>query len=472
MADVSKIKLPDGTTYNIKDETARSNSGVTGVKGSAESSYRTGNVSINATNTGAIPNGTVGNTQMLKRPSWLQGANDVTLDAKINTLRANRLAFLPADQIIIEKTTDGGTTWTDAGISDANKINLFSETRPSVDIPLLNGKKSPLCGLRFTITGMKYNVPSGTAETAKYNYWNSSYIKSTERYCQLKEMYFWVSVSGGYINAKVERATGANPNTWSVIFNDSNFNMTGYSGNDYLSFTQGVFGGGTTQTSNFWNYRITLMTGNLIPNPPYDGYAQTIYEIRGYGDTWWTKPNEYMANDKLYTHDYLMNAQFPAYVTATQFNGPLNGNASTASLAVKARRLEGTDTRNTNQPPSWYLTNYPYGIVHEFKTTSAIGVNSILTAFTYCDLITMVPYADSSGGYPIQIAQNYASQKRAIRYGTSNSTWSAWKDMSDADKVNGHTVNSDVPSNAKFTDTTISMSMDTTDTKKLIISLT
>lgn len=39
-------------------------------------------------------------------------------------------------------------------------------------------------------------------------------------------------------------------------------------------------------------------------------------------------------------------------------------------------------------------------------------------------------------------------------------------------KVNGHTVNSDVPSNAKFTDTTISMSMDTTDTKKLIISLT
>jgi len=54
MADISKIKTPDGTEYNIKDTTARANSGVTGVKGSAESSYRTGNVNITAANVGAF----------------------------------------------------------------------------------------------------------------------------------------------------------------------------------------------------------------------------------------------------------------------------------------------------------------------------------------------------------------------------------------------------------------------------------
>lgn len=423
MADISKIKLPDNSEYNFKDS-------------------------------GAIRKNETGNTQQLRRPSYLQGANDVTIDSKINTLRANRLAFLPADQIIIEKTVDGGTTWTDAGISDTVKTQLFSEVRPAISIPLLNGKKSPLCGLRITITAMKYNVPSGTAETQKYNYWNSNYIKSTERYNQLKEMYFWVSVSGGYINVKVERATGANSNTWVSIFNNPSFNMTGYSGNDYISFTQGVFGGGTTQTGNYWNYRITLMTDDAIPASPYDGYSQSIYEIRGYGDTWWTAGNEYAANDKIYTHDYLKNVQFPANVTATQFNGALNGNASTSSLAVKARWLEGVDTRNTNENPSWYVTNYPYGIVHEFKTTSAIGVSSILDTFIYCDLITMIPYADGSGGYPIQIAQNYASQKRAIRYATGSTAWSAWKNMANADTVNNHTVNADVPSGAKFTDTT------------------
>ena len=421
MANLSQIKLPNGTTYDIKDANA-------------------------------IPKNTTGNTQNLRRPASLQGTSDVTIDSKINTLRANRLAFLPADQIIIEKTTDGGTTWVDAGVADSTKVGLFSETRHSVNIPLLNNKKSPLCGLRLTITAMKYDVPSGTAETAKYNYWNKDYVKSTERYNQLKEMYFWVSVSGGSINVKVERATGANPTSWSVIFNDTTYNMTGYSGNDYISFSQGVFGGGTTQVNNYWNYRITFMTDDIIPASPYDGYSQSIMEIRGYGDTWWTKGNEYAANDKIYEHDYLKNVVFPAKVTATEFVGPLSGTASTASLAVKSRSLEGTDTRSTNQLPSWYISNYPFRIIKEFKTTSAIGVNSILSSFTYCDLITDIYYTDSSGGLPIQIAINHKGE-RAIRFATSTSAWGIWQDLTDASKVNGHTVNSDVPSDAKFTDT-------------------
>ena len=53
MADISKIKIPDGTTYDIKDSTARAQSGVTGVKGDSESSYRTGNVNLTPANIGA-----------------------------------------------------------------------------------------------------------------------------------------------------------------------------------------------------------------------------------------------------------------------------------------------------------------------------------------------------------------------------------------------------------------------------------
>ena len=46
MADISKITLPNGSEYNVKDATARAQSGVTGVKGNNESSYRTGNVNL------------------------------------------------------------------------------------------------------------------------------------------------------------------------------------------------------------------------------------------------------------------------------------------------------------------------------------------------------------------------------------------------------------------------------------------
>ena len=308
---------------------------VTGVKGNSESSYRTGNVNITAANVGAIPSNSSGNTQNLARPSKLNGLNDNTLDSKINTLRANRLAFLPADQIIIEKTTDGGTTWVDAGISDATKTGLFSETRAVVSLPLLNGVKSLLCGIRITFTAMKYNVPSGTAETAKYNYWNSNYIASTERYNQLKEMYFWVSTNSDTMGIKVQRATGAASTNWVTIFDDNSFLMTGWSGCDYLRFNQGVFGGGTTQTSNYWNYRITLMTkgttasGGTTLATTSTTSAQSVMEIRAYGDTWWTAGNEYAANDKIYTHDYLKNVTFPAKVTATGgFSGALTGNVT------------------------------------------------------------------------------------------------------------------------------------------------
>ena len=138
MANVSKIKLPNNTTYKIQDDTGEYSSHL---------HY----------------------TNQLSRPNALRGVSDVTLQGLFNATRANRLAFLPASQVIVEITTDGGTTWVDAGVSDATKLGLFSETRYSISIPLLNGVRSPLCGVRVTITAMRYNVPSGTAETNKCN---------------------------------------------------------------------------------------------------------------------------------------------------------------------------------------------------------------------------------------------------------------------------------------------------------------
>lgn len=355
MASISSIKLPNGVSYTLKDTVSGyiTDAGVTGVKGNAESNYRIGQVNLTAANIGAIPVNSNGNTQNLLRPLQLNGLADVTLDAKINTLRANRLAFLPADQIIIEKTTDGGSTWTDAGIADSTKIGLFSETRAGVTIPLLNGVKNINCGLRITITGMKYNVPSNTAETSKYNYWNSNYIVSTERYNQLKEMYFWVSANSDTISVKVERATGAASTTWATIFDNSSYGMTGWSGNDYIRFAQGVFGGGTNQTGNYWNYRLTFFTrgpgGSTTLSGTYTTSAQSIMEIRGYGDTWWTAGNKFASDDHLYSWDYLQNATFPAKVTASGgFSGALTGNVTgTASGNLTSVQYDSTNAKLT-----------------------------------------------------------------------------------------------------------------------------
>jgi len=111
---------------------------------------------------------------------------------------------------------------------------------------LLNGARNANCGLRITFTAMKYNVPEGTAETAKYGYWNAANIKSQERYTQLKEFYFWLSSANDGIAVKIERATGANSNNWVTVFENTSWAMTGWSGCDYVRIAQSTFGGGTT----------------------------------------------------------------------------------------------------------------------------------------------------------------------------------------------------------------------------------
>lgn len=308
------------------------------------------NLQVTANMDDYIPKNVTYNTQWLRRPKQTNGVPDITLQGTINTLRANRLAFLPGDQVIIEKTTDGGTTWVDAGYSDAVKLGLFSETRQAVNIPLLNGVKNINCGLRITFTAMKYNVPAGTPETEKYNYWNSNYVRSAERYNQLKEMYFWVSANSDTISIKLERATGANSTSWGTIFSNDSWGATGWSGNDYISFSQGVFGGSTNQTSNFWNYRLTFFTrgpgGGTTLATTYTTATQSIMEIRGYGDTWWTAGNNYAANDHLYSFDANKNATFPAQVKASSFSGSgaelTSLNATNISSGVLAVSYGGT----------------------------------------------------------------------------------------------------------------------------------
>ena len=112
--------------------------------------------------------------------------------------------------------------------------------------------------MRIIITGMKYNVPSGTSEMDKYNYWNSDYVASTERYFNVREWWFWLSSNNDTIRLEIDAATGENSTTWRNIFN-TDFGMTGWSGSDWVRAGNGAtFGGSIRQTSNYWNWRLTF----------------------------------------------------------------------------------------------------------------------------------------------------------------------------------------------------------------------
>ena len=131
MADISKITTIDGTTYNIKDETARANGKVSGVKGSAESSYRTGNVNLTAANVGAVAtsgNETVAGNKTFSGTTVLSPASTYTVSTG-TVIPANAAAIIQSpipkylwhDIIAFNRakvpkyyTSSDGTTWTEA----------------------------------------------------------------------------------------------------------------------------------------------------------------------------------------------------------------------------------------------------------------------------------------------------------------------------------------------------------------------
>ncbi|AXB15405.1 phage tail protein [Acinetobacter baumannii] len=94
-----------------------------------------------------------------------------------------------------------------------------------------------------------------------------------------------------------------------------------------------------------------------------------------------------------------------------------------SSVTGILKDIEVTDSRSTNQPPSWYWSNYPKRIVREFKRASTIGLSGM---GTYVSLETYVYYSDATGGPIIQIARGTNSKLTAERRSTSTSTWGTW----------------------------------------------
>ena len=100
--------------------------------------------------------------------------------------------------------------------------------------------------------------------------------------------------------------------------------------------------------------------------------------------------------------------------------------------SLPANAIIVPDARSTNNTPEWYISNYPARTVVEFKTSNIIG----LSGATYVGVVTVVPYPDASGGYPFQYTV-VAGVSFKYRYGTSETTWSAWLTVSNEGHTHG-----------------------------------
>lgn len=329
---------------------------------------------------------------------------------KISSIRSPKSAFLPANCITVEYSSDAGKTWEDYGLSEAQKRSLFALTCDN--------------GVRLSKSS-----PVSTNDCVRIT------IEPLDRYVSFDQLYIWFSTGSHACTLDLERSTIGAKDTFSFIRKD--VTLGGWSGPNVINFPSGTFGGGTSQTSNHYKYRMTFKTTKLGGDT---SQSPTIIDIRFYGDNAWLIPNDMVKGDYPFSWDRDMNVNFskqlkeqgkrvysdnnkptptsigaePAFAKNTAFNKNFGSAAGTV--------CQGNDSRLSNARPASDVSAWAKEPNKPTYTPTEVGV---------------IGTAPTSG-------------QVAVFDGTTGKI-----------KSTGFTIASSVPSGAKFTDTTYSAATST-----------
>ena len=230
---------------------------------------------------------------------------------------ANRLAFANPAGIVIEKSTNSGSTWVDYGATNAEKVNLVSGISKYLYLGGVSNSMSTAYQLRITLNATNMGI-----------------------YTRARKLLINVSDSGvGGLQVKVEKAMKGSETTFATV---GTYGLAGRSGWNSIPLG-GYFGGNSTQTGNIAVYRFTFFytSGTSTTNNAY------VFDFYLIGDTYWSYNSSMGRYGHLYSYNSSQEATFPAKVTATSFSGPLSGNATTATSLQTARTLWGQSFNGT-----------------------------------------------------------------------------------------------------------------------------
>ena len=326
--------------------------------------------------------------------------------AMVPDLGANRLAFGNAAGIKVEYSTDSGSTWVDYGLTDTQKVGLFGNGT-SVNIgKATTSTITTKCMLRVTIDSNAFGV-----------------------YTALNKFVIYVSTNGSKgCYCTIDASLESSPTTFKTFMNKAD--VEGWSGYNVINIPTLVTYG-NSPSSQYGLIRFTF--GCTGVSSSYSGLA--VSRIMGFGGVGWSTPSNMAKNGHLYSYDNAQNASFPAQVTATQFNGSLNGNASTATKAV---------LDNEGNP-----INATY--VKKGTTTNLISNSNEFNFVTKA----AVNYNNGAGiiYFNWRFSDGSMTNANLIKeYRFSNGSGNNLAKISAA-SFNGYTINASVPAGAKFTDT-------------------
>lgn len=280
--------------------------------------------------------------------------------AMIQELGANRFAGID-DGVTAEYTIDGGTTWTDYGITEDQVMSLFSVG----DINIRISPSQSLTNLPTSDWQLRITIETNKASV----------------YSVLNKFALFVATTGSSgCWCSIDVATNANPSTFVAIANK--VTVSGWPGWNIVN-TQSI----TTYGNNSAQYQYIRFTFGITSHTSTNYYGLEIKRIMAFGGFGWNTPSNLAKNGHLYSYDRYLNAAFPNNVKASSFTGNLTG------LASKAAADASGNTITSSYAASLAVS----GRTVTLKSKSGVTLSTITTQdTTYSSLKN--PYALSING--------------------------------------------------------------------------
>lgn len=350
--------------------------------------------------------------------------------ALIPELGANRFAFGNPKGITVEYSNDAGNTWLDYGESNINKGRL-----------LVNGYP-------FVIGKVKSSTPANDMLRVTID---TSFFTGINSYSILNKFCINISSQGSQgTYCTIQKALQSAPTVFTDVV--TNVPISGWSGYNIIN-TDDIITYGNHPTNQYGRLRFIFgNTGN-----PTDYPGMTVSKICAFGGVGWDTPSNMAKNGHLYTYDYAQNATFPAKVTATKFIGTLQGNANSASKlgtttvgssATPIYLNNGTPTPcnhslNADVPADAKFTDTTYNIYQYPRTLNSFWVTENDNSDTAQEIvINDVEHALKADSLNVNDTP------------IGDTTTPVYINSSGKPTAISYSINANVPSGAKFTDTT------------------
>lgn len=245
--------------------------------------------------------------------------------AMFPNIRSNKLSFVSASNVVVEYSTNNGSTWVNMSTTVSGTNNAISDAMKA----------------QLTTGRWDCNIPIGPNNTSVARTTSMQTritLTLTDRDCMIDQIYMQLNPGYHSFQYTIQYATTTSPSDSDWIDWKKDFAVSTWMYEDTVN-GKPIRIGNTAKKLRFIFKQATV-------NAAYNKNLSTIKDIAAYGGQGsWTSPNEMFRYDHMYSWDYNKNVDFPADVSGNSLTSPTVNVSSGASYKASINASGLTQNR-------------------------------------------------------------------------------------------------------------------------------